>query len=377
VEGVVLSFFPFPYVRQGTRHEGLLYKWPDRCNRCDRQCEKSKDSGIQLCSYGVNFCRLDQDTLIAGLVIRDHVGRTDARAKMLRSGWPGPTTADVEAVRRTASTIRTEDVSALRARQERIITDYKASEDYKRDLLVLLKPDLQRMLAQIHDYRQFVSRVVQNMNVILQRRAQHEDFEHQLSQASHEEQAIYWAARLMEEKIQTAMFLLDPERIDDPRSVVPFRFHGCVTKYLKIYTRDFERKKISINVQGISFGSIWANPAALAVIPHTLLDNALKYAIPGSRVDVTYHESDSDIEFTVGSLGPKIDADEKERIFDLFYRGKHAKAAEPDGSGFGLYLSQLIATKLGTRIVVSQRSQPESGTSYWTEFSIRFKMAPS
>jgi K+-sensing histidine kinase KdpD len=127
-----------------------------------------------------------------------------------------------------------------------------------------------------------------------------------------------------------------------------------------------------LKVLGESVGEIRGNPTAVPVILHTLIDNALKYSKRDSEVRIQFHETDTYIDFSVSSFGPKIAEDERERIFDLFYRGRSARDQEEEGAGFGLYLAQFIAMTIGTRIYASQSSD-QNRLGYWTTFSVRFR----
>ena len=51
-----------------------------------------------------------------------------------------------------------------------VVEEYKATAMYKPDLLETLKPEIRKNLAFLHDYKQFVARVKQNINVVLQNR---------------------------------------------------------------------------------------------------------------------------------------------------------------------------------------------------------------
>jgi len=236
----------------------------------------------------------------------------------------------------------------------------------------MLGPQLKETLFQIHDYRQLVTRIVQNVNVILERRFPHVPIEEKLSSAGHEEVAIYWAARLMEEKLQTMVFLREPERLDDTSKDAAFRLHGCVVKYARIYQRSFEEKGIRMEMTGESYGEMVANPIAIGVVPQTLLDNALKYSPRNGQVRIRFEESSEALSFRVGSYGPRIRKGEEDKIFELFYRGEDAKAFEAEGSGFGLYLAQLIAKRNGGLIRVRQDGTDKKGDLLWTEFTVQF-----
>jgi signal transduction histidine kinase len=296
---------------------------------------------------------------------------------MLRRVRFGPTFAEVESVKRVFEGVDEEAATEIRLRKDAVIQDYQASAEYKREILEMLKPHLKQMLAQIHDYRQFVSTVVQNMNVILERRDPGATpIEEKLAKASHEEVAIYWAARLLEERLQAALFLLEPERLDDHRHDVTFRFHGCVLKYLRIYLTSFEQRGVTVDVVGESFASVVGNPALAGVIPHTLIDNALKYAPRGSNVKIQFSETFATIRLVVGSYGPRILSNEMSRIFDLFFRGQEASKVEHDGTGFGLYLAQFVASHFGTKIRVTQYTERRKSDRFWTEFAVEMPKAP-
>lgn len=55
-------------------------------------------------------------------------------------------------------------------------------------------------------------------------------------------------------------------------------------------------------------------------------------------VDVTFSETPKNIQVIITNLGPALDQDEIERIFDLGVCGKNAIAAGLSGFGIGLFL---------------------------------------
>ncbi len=258
----------------------------------------------------------------------------------------------------------------LKAAKEAIIEDYKRENGFRKDLLELLKPEIQRNLAFLHDYKQFVSRVKQNINIVLETRYLDGDIEAKLEKALPAEAAIYWSSLLMTEKLQTAFLLLHPEKLSTAKRTT-FRLHGLVLKYIRIYNAAFRDKQVRLDVTGHSTGEVTADSSALGVIPHTLLDNALKYSQRGTQVSVSFEEDDKSIELSVTSLGPKIDPDEKARIFDIFYRGRNAMREEEEGTGFGLYLAQFVAKDIGTEIKMRQSPQ-KARWGFETVFSVRF-----
>ncbi len=375
MEGVADNpFFPYPYVVAGERHDGYLRAWPSRCGECDRQCERAAVKRLSLCSYGVNFYQFSPQFLVAGVVVRDFVGTSAARQKMLRktSGVSPISAADLELARRTYVATQAKFDEDLRGEKSQAISEYRNSKAFAGEWLASLKPEIRQSLGQVHDYKQFVTQIIQNLNVILQTKYGGRT-EEILEKATHEETAIYWAARLMEEKLVAALFLLDPERIgDDPKHT---QIHQMVTKYRKVYTRAFDAKKVLVSSEGSSFGYVYGNPTALGVIPHTFIDNALKYAPGGSKVTINFEEDERAISVSVSSYGPQILATERDKIFDPFYRGEAARRTASEGTGFGLALAKVIAEATGVQLSFEQAMAETRSIGFLTTFRAQFLRA--
>jgi signal transduction histidine kinase len=254
-----------------------------------------------------------------------------------------------------------------------VIAEYRESKGYQQDVLKELRPQLEQTLAQVHDYKQFVQQIVQNVVVLLESEFPGLPLEEKLEKARREEGAIYWAAVVMDEKLDAALFLESPQRIYEQREWSRFRLHGMVVKYIKIYQSRADRKKVSVVVSGESWGVVKGNARAMGIIPHTLIDNALKYAPERSRVNVDFHEDKHLIELIVSSKGPRIRSDERERIFDLFYRGASAKRMYKEGTGFGLASAQNIARAHETKIEVEQSKESDENGDHETVFRVRFE----
>ena len=71
-----------------------------------------------------------------------------------------------------------------------------------------------------------------------------------------------------------------------------------------------------------------------------LLDNAVKYSVPESRILVEFLEYEMYIRINVCSRGTKVKREEFARVFQRFYRGKNAE--DQEGVGLGLYLAREI-----------------------------------
>ena len=72
-----------------------------------------------------------------------------------------------------------------------------------------------------------------------------------------------------------------------------------------------------------------------------LLDNACKYGLPGSRVIVRVLEESSELLVTVHNEGSFVPAEEREKVFQRFYRGPESARAV-SGTGIGLSVVRRI-----------------------------------
>jgi two-component system sensor histidine kinase KdpD len=72
------------------------------------------------------------------------------------------------------------------------------------------------------------------------------------------------------------------------------------------------------------------------------IDNACKYSIYGTAITVRAVSSKSEVIFSVHSFGPVIPIEDRERIFDRYYRSsKHSTSAS--GTGIGLSVAKRVA----------------------------------
>lgn len=85
---------------------------------------------------------------------------------------------------------------------------------------------------------------------------------------------------------------------------------------------------------------------ALHSILDNLLRNALSHCPPGSLVELRLSRQDSQLRIEVQDNGPGIPAEERERAFERFFRGRGAGP----GSGLGLAIVNEAARLLGARV---------------------------
>lgn len=91
-----------------------------------------------------------------------------------------------------------------------------------------------------------------------------------------------------------------------------------------------------------------------------LLRNALAYADPGTKVEVTVHEEGDVVLLSVKDEGPAIPLADRERIFDPFVRGSR-EGRIGNRAGLGLFITRRVIEDHGGRIWVESDL---SGTTF-------------
>jgi len=99
--------------------------------------------------------------------------------------------------------------------------------------------------------------------------------------------------------------------------------------------------------------AIDADPDQLKQLLLILLDNALKYTPVGGSVRVALTRRGANAEVVVLDTGTGISKEDLPHVFDRFYRGAHARAHDPAGSGLGLSIARWIAGLHGGEVVLA------------------------
>lgn len=178
-------------------------------------------------------------------------------------------------------------------------------------------------------------------------------------------------------KVDATLFLDEPNRVFGEER--EFALHRLTTKYYRIYRFQAKQKGVDLRVSGESYGSVRYNPAAIGAVIHTLLDNCIKYAPSASRADILFSEDSQSITVTFESLGPRIEPDERKKIFLPGFRATAARESESSGLGFGLSVAKSISDALRLGLTVSQdAAESKQFTRYHkTSFAVRLQKEDS
>src|SRR6266516_944726 len=111
--------------------------------------------------------------------------------------------------------------------------------------------------------------------------------------------------------------------------------------------------------------SVNGYPGRLRELVSVLLDNAVKYADAGGRVEVALRKEHRKAIIEVSNNGPGIPRDALPHVFDRFYRVDEARSRESGGTGLGLAIARHIVDAHGGTINIE--SSASGGTKVTVE----------
>lgn len=176
-------------------------------------------------------------------------------------------------------------------------------------------------------------------------------------------------AKRMQELTERLLFLAkaDAKKLP-PRSEVLSLSTLVESTALPFTALAFERK-LSLALDIAPALSVSGDAQTLAQLLAILLDNALKYAAPGTEVTVRLCRQKKHALLSVHNNGELIPADALPRLFDRFFRVDKSRARAAGGYGLGLSIAKTIANAHGGDI------RAESTAEHGTVFTVTLPLS--
>jgi two-component system sensor histidine kinase SenX3 len=155
-------------------------------------------------------------------------------------------------------------------------------------------------------------------------------------------------------RLQHDELLDEPERVD---------VDALVAYAMDRSRTDAEARDIRLVGQTSTGLAVRGSVGQLQVALGNLVENAVAYSDPGTRVAITAKAAaDNTVAITVADQGVGIPEAELDRIFERFYRVDPARATTTGGTGLGLSIVKHVAASHGGEIRVW--SVPRTGSSF-------------
>ena len=172
--------------------------------------------------------------------------------------------------------------------------------------------------------------------------------------------------RLVDQLRQVALFEAGAERLD----AAPLALPPVIADTLEVLAPALERKQVAIeNSVPESLPAVNADSDRLIEILLNLFDNALRHTPEGGRISVSAQQDGAFVRVSIADTGAGIAPEEREHIFDRFYRLDVSRSAETGGSGLGLAIVRALVEAHGGTIQAGEA--PDGGA----EFSFTLPLA--
>jgi signal transduction histidine kinase len=115
-----------------------------------------------------------------------------------------------------------------------------------------------------------------------------------------------------------------------------------------------ESKGVTITIDAVGPVPIRGDQDLMREAVSNLVDNAIKFTLAGGIVRIEARMADGRPFLCVSDTGPGVPPQERERIFDRFYRGE--RSGKSPGHGLGLSIAETIANLHGFKLTVEDNN---------------------
>lgn len=166
-------------------------------------------------------------------------------------------------------------------------------------------------------------------------------------------QGVARAQRLVEQLLQFAR--TEPEAVTAP--LVPTDLNQVVREVVGAQNLRAEIWKLDLGASVSEPVVALSEASQLTILLNNLVENAMRYTPSGGVVDVGAEMRDGHPVLFVRDTGPGIAKDDRERVFDRFYRGEQLAPSQRAivGSGLGLAIVKAIADHHGAVVELLDR----------------------
>lgn len=162
-------------------------------------------------------------------------------------------------------------------------------------------------------------------------------------------------------RLQTGKFMVDRRPVD----------------MAKITSQEVDSLKTTAGARNLKlkyrkpsyFPTLYIDEGKIRQVIMNFIDNAIYYSSEFSTITVGLEIVDGDVILTVHNEGMGVPESEKAHLFTKFFRAANARKQRPDGTGVGLFLSKMVVTAHGGKMVFS--SEPNEGTTFGFRLPIK------
>jgi two-component system OmpR family sensor kinase len=128
--------------------------------------------------------------------------------------------------------------------------------------------------------------------------------------------------------------------------------HSLLLEVIETHVQYASQKRIDFSLHVTASPRVKASKLDLSSLFSNLIDNAVRYSLPDSVIEISVRSQDGLGLVEVIDSGSGIAAEALPRIFDRFFR---AASPEIEGTGLGLSIAKAIADRYGLALSIANR----------------------
>ncbi|MHB1118295.1 MAG: sensor histidine kinase [Minisyncoccota bacterium] len=181
-----------------------------------------------------------------------------------------------------------------------------------------------------------------------------------------------------EKIIELVNDLLNVSRIESGKSTYKFE----VNDFVKLFDTLAQNSSLTAEAHGVKvrFEKETEIPAfvfdyeKISIAFQNLVDNAIKYTLPGGNVTITAGKKGDYLEVKVSDTGVGIPQSELPKLFSKFFRATNVIHLQTEGTGLGLVIVKSIIVRHGGRVWVD--SVEGQGTTFTVMLPLLAELIP-
>jgi two-component system, OmpR family, phosphate regulon sensor histidine kinase PhoR len=151
--------------------------------------------------------------------------------------------------------------------------------------------------------------------------------------------------------VDDVLFLAE---LESGRAVVAFGPSKALPELERVAAEQADRADradVKLDVTGDREAELPLRPRMLAVVAENLIENALRYAGPGTRLRLAVERDPEETRLIAADDGVGLDESDLPRLFERFFRSDRARASR--GTGLGLAIVKHIVSSAGGSVEAS------------------------
>ena len=146
--------------------------------------------------------------------------------------------------------------------------------------------------------------------------------------------------------------------------IEPVDVMALVSAMIERYTAPAAERGIALRMDaGPMITTVSADRDRLVQVLDNLLSNAVRYTADGSEVAVRVRGSTDTVTVSVADQGPGLTDEQREQVFERFYRADPSRSRALGGSGIGLAIAKALVEHMGGRIWAESEG-PGTGATF-------------